>query len=112
VYATSFEIAYCEIGRQLDIEGLDEDKADVRLLVKTALSNSTNSWLLIVDNIDDVQLLFGNDDNSALVEYLPFGPKSSILYTARNHEVAIKLETPASDAFSIIEMTRDTAVEM
>jgi hypothetical protein len=62
------------------------------LLIKTVLSNSTNSWLLIDDNIDDVQPLFGTDDNAALVEYLLSGRKTPILLTTGYHEVAIQLE--------------------
>ena len=35
--ATSFENAYREIGGLLGVEGIDEDKADVKVLVKVAL---------------------------------------------------------------------------
>ena len=60
VDAASFDNAYLEIDRQLDIAGINEGKADVRSLVKTTLSHeSAGSWLLIVENADDVDLLFG-----------------------------------------------------
>jgi len=58
VDATSFENAYREIGRELKIEGIDNDKADVTALVKAALSRkNAGSWLLILENADDTQLL-------------------------------------------------------
>src|SRR5947209_8654614 len=57
VDATSFENAYREIGRELNIEGIDEDKADVKFLVKDALCHAAGKWLMIVDNADDTELL-------------------------------------------------------
>lgn len=59
VDAATFGNAYRETGRRLEIAGIDDDKADVRLLVKTALSQTADNRLLIVDNADDVELLFG-----------------------------------------------------
>lgn len=82
VNATSFENAYREIGRQLGVEGIDEDKADVKTLVKEALSReSSGHWLLIVDNADDPDLLFGG---MALSDCLPFSRKGSVLFTTRS----------------------------
>ena len=58
VDAASFENAYREIGRKLKVEGINEEKADVTVLVKAALSREgAGSWLLIVDNADDIELL-------------------------------------------------------
>lgn len=48
VDAATFGNAYRETGRRLEIAGIDDDKADVRLLVKTALSQTADNWLLIV----------------------------------------------------------------
>ncbi|KAK4109332.1 hypothetical protein N656DRAFT_839255 [Canariomyces notabilis] len=88
VDATSFENAYRAIGQQLKVPGIDEEKADSKALVKTALScESTGSWLLVIDNADDIKL-FGDTD---LADYLPFNRKGSILFTTRNHEVAVEL---------------------
>ncbi|KEY73924.1 hypothetical protein S7711_07766 [Stachybotrys chartarum IBT 7711] len=86
-----FENAYREIGRALRIPGIDDDKADVKDLVKTALSrNDTSSWLLIMDNADDAELLF---TSSELMSYIPFSRKGSILFTTRTHNVAIRLRS-------------------
>ncbi|RYP92365.1 hypothetical protein DL770_001567 [Monosporascus sp. CRB-9-2] len=86
----SFEKAYCKIGNALDVQGLDDGEADVKLLVKDALSReSIGSWLLIVDNADDLELLF---NDPALADYLPFSRKGSILFTIRNHEAAVRLD--------------------
>ncbi|RYP03604.1 hypothetical protein DL764_005034 [Monosporascus ibericus] len=80
----SFEKAYRKIGKALGVQGLDDDKADVKLLVKAALSReSAGNWLLIVDNADDLKLLF---TDPALADHLPFSWKGSILFTTRNHK--------------------------
>ncbi|KXH43881.1 phosphorylase superfamily protein [Colletotrichum salicis] len=79
-----FENAYCAIGRALDVRGInDDDQADVKGLVKTALErDDVGSWLFIVDNADDTELLF---TSSKLITYLPSNRKGSILLTTRNH---------------------------
>ncbi|KAK4116060.1 hypothetical protein N656DRAFT_786545 [Canariomyces notabilis] len=110
VDVTSFENGYRAIGQQLKVPGTDEEKADVKALVKAALSReSTGSWLLIIDNSDDRELLFGA---TALADYLPFSRKGSILFTTRNHEVAVKLVGPESHIIPVEEMSRDEALKL
>lgn len=124
--AASFENAYLEIGRQLGVEGIDdvqggvdssgilnpdEDKPDVKLLVKTALSRSTEPWLLIVDNADDPELLFGTDGHVPLYDYLPFNRKGSILFTTRNHEVVAGLDIPPPSTIILGEMSWTEAID-
>src|SRR6266496_2523157 len=94
----SFEKGFHDIGQALQIPGINEDKADVKSLVKTSLSQEiAGRWLLIVDNSDDVEMLYGraNESNEssgspALVDYLPFSRKGSILFTTRNLDAAVK----------------------
>ncbi|KID85820.1 sesB-related regulatory protein [Metarhizium guizhouense ARSEF 977] len=114
VDALTFENSCRDIGRQLKVKGVDDDKADVGLLVKTALSEGAGRWLLIVDNADDVELLFGNAGAGAtpLVECLPFNRNGSILFTTRNHEVTMRLDISPRHSFTTGEMRRDEAVKM
>jgi len=93
--AVSFESAYRDIGKQLKITGLDDDKADVKELVKMRLSQeSAGKWILIVDNADDFGLLYNRANESsnsrALHDYLPFSPLGAILFTTRDHEAATR----------------------
>ena len=84
VDAISFEKAYREIGKRLKVNGIDDGK-DVKLLFKNFLSQeSSGSWLLVIDNADDPELLFGT---AALSDYLPFSLKGSILFTTQNQTV-------------------------
>ena len=93
--ATSFESSYREIGQQLKIPGLGDDKADVKELVKARLSQEgAGRWILIVDNADDFELLYNRADERsqrcALHEYLPFNPLGAILFTTRDREAATR----------------------
>ncbi|KAM0449587.1 hypothetical protein ACHAO4_007610, partial [Trichoderma viride] len=110
VDATGFENAYRNIGKQLDIEGIDEDEGDVKLLVVKALNDeSSGSWLLVVDNADDVTLLFGD---AKLSTYLPFSRNGSILFTTRNREAAVRLDILVESIFSVTEMNQDEALSL
>jgi Tfp pilus assembly protein PilF len=97
--ATSFESSYREIGQQLKIPGLNEDKADVKELVRAKLSQeSAGKWILIVDNADDLELLYDKADESsgshALHDYLPFSFNGAILFTTRDRKAASKYADP------------------
>ncbi|OWT42405.1 kinesin light chain 3 [Pochonia chlamydosporia 170] len=110
VDANTFENAYRDIGKRMKIQGIDEDKADVKWLVKTALSDdSSGCWLLVVDNADDITLLFGV---TRLSDYLPFSRKGSILFTTRNHMTVVKLDIPKSGVLTLAEMSRTEATEL
>ncbi|RYP81620.1 hypothetical protein DL770_005828 [Monosporascus sp. CRB-9-2] len=108
VDSINFEKAYREIGKTLCVQGLDDDQADVKSLVKAALSRaSVGSWLLIVDNADDLKLLF---TDPVLADYLPFNRKGSILFTTRNHEAAVRLNI--RPIITVKEMSDAEATEL
>jgi hypothetical protein len=100
VDATSFERAYLDIGRRLKVKGIEEDRADIKTLVKAALTqDSIGRWLFVVDNTDDMKLLYGTNptgdpdssSGSGLARFLPSSCKGSILFTTRNRKVALRL---------------------
>lgn len=118
VDATSFEATYRDIGRELKIRAIDNDDADVKTLVKEALSDSrAGNWLLVVDNADD-HALFCDDTNAGddatipLERYLPWSPKGSILITTRNHMVPVRLDIPKSNIVTVEEMTTAEALDL
>jgi hypothetical protein len=87
-----------------------DDKADVKSLVKTALSQeSCGPWLLIVDNADDAEILFGE---KGLNDYLPHSRKGSILFTTRTTNIITKLDIPPKDCFKTIALGFEEAIEM
>ncbi|KAL6249467.1 hypothetical protein RBB50_003320 [Rhinocladiella similis] len=86
----SFENDYRGIARKLQISGCDDLEQDAMCLVMEALSQETRAskWLMIVDNVDDSDLLF---HDSSIIKYLPFSRYGSILFTTRNHQIAVTL---------------------
>jgi hypothetical protein len=69
---TSFEKAYLDIGRRLKVEGIGEDRADITTLVKAALAQDRiGRWLLVVDNTDDMKLLYGTNPTGDADFYPP-----------------------------------------
>ncbi|KAI1459682.1 hypothetical protein F4805DRAFT_50008 [Annulohypoxylon moriforme] len=108
VDAPSFENAYRDIGRRLKIKGIDNDQADIKTLVKVALSEeSIGEWLLIFDNADDPALLF---DDAKLTSYLPLSRKGSILFTTRNHDITVRLDISPKNIVHVTELSNDEAI--
>ncbi|KAI1322280.1 hypothetical protein F5Y16DRAFT_413326 [Xylariaceae sp. FL0255] len=116
---TSFENAYREIGRLLQLPGIDDEKADVKLLVKTGLSQkSAGSWLLIIDNADDRELSSTTpvEDSKrspeSLADFLPFSREGSILCTTRNRKIASALGISKERIISVPDMDDAEATEL
>jgi tetratricopeptide (TPR) repeat protein len=89
----SFELAYREIATSLHIPGISDSNANINKLVKDTLSaDSSGSWLMIVDNADDPEVMQGvvsGDLRSArLSDFLPRGRKGAILFTTRSRKTA------------------------
>ncbi|KAL1989597.1 hypothetical protein VTN49DRAFT_6794 [Thermomyces lanuginosus] len=101
----SFRDAYRNIGQMLEIDGIDEEEADVEKLVKKTLSNeSTGSWLLIIDNADSADLF---DGSTSLAHHLPSSRHGSILFTSRNREVIVQLDVPVANIFNVEGMSEN-----
>ncbi|KAK7967598.1 purine and uridine phosphorylase [Apiospora aurea] len=97
---TMFKNAYRAIGRALRVKGIKDDKADVKALVKAALSrDETGPWLFII-NIDNATLL----RDGQLPLYLPFSRQGSILFTTRNHQAAARLQ-PRQGVFRLGQLS-------
>ncbi|RMZ77324.1 hypothetical protein DV736_g6698, partial [Chaetothyriales sp. CBS 134916] len=91
----SFELAYREIGLRLHVPGIGEDNADIKQLVKEALSSSKRDWLMIVDNADDPEVLMSGADGDLgsvrLLDYLPHNERGKIIFTTRSRKAASDL---------------------
>lgn len=112
VSRTSFENSYREVAQALKISGSGGDEADIKALVKAALTKSQSRWLLIIDNIDDPELLLGGADEYDMREYLPSGPNGSILFTTRNHEAVVRLDILLEQTLELKEMSEAEALKM
>ncbi|KAK8128013.1 hypothetical protein PG984_009121 [Apiospora sp. TS-2023a] len=113
VSMATFEKAYREIGQALNLQAVEDDKADVKALVKAALSSqSAGNWLMVVDNADDGDLLIGNAGDTSITSALPFSPKGSILFTTRNRTVSTLLDVSPKEVVALEGMNRVDAIKM
>ena len=111
----SFQQAYMEIGRQLNVPGLQDQQADVIKLVRDCLSRETaNQWLLIVDNADDVGIWTDTAAKttgwSGLIDCLPRHSQGSIVFTARSRKTAVKLAN--RNVVEVTQMPEDAATQL
>ena len=95
VSSATFEQAYLKIGQLLQIDEITKENADVKQLVKTRMSQeSSGKWLLILDNTDDIDMLYkkayGDNGSFALIDYLPASRYGSIIFTTRTQKAAVK----------------------
>ncbi|KAK5994861.1 hypothetical protein PT974_03247 [Cladobotryum mycophilum] len=87
--AESFEQAYRQISTKLAIQVSETE--DVKTVMQQYLSTeAAGKWLLIVDNADDRERLFGSqDDPGGLDQYLPNSEEGVTLFTTRSNDVAL-----------------------
>lgn len=113
VTLATFENSCLDIGRALKLPGVDNDKSDIKTLIKSALSREDmGSWLLVVDNADNANLVAGESDGPSLGDYMPSSPKGSILFTTRNHAVPTRLGIRKNEIMHLSEMTEEEARNM
>ncbi|KAI1277759.1 hypothetical protein F5Y07DRAFT_398312 [Xylaria sp. FL0933] len=86
--SASFNRAMTEIAKEL---GVYTPRDDPRESVKRFLSSeASGKWLLVVDNADDMDIVFGSSDNTdAISHFLPSNGDGLFLFTTRFREVAV-----------------------
>ncbi|PSN64154.1 HET-domain-containing protein [Corynespora cassiicola Philippines] len=110
----SLHQSYASIAQKLDVSGWDDEKADIKQLVKLDLSRKgARQWLLIFDNTEDINL--GSAASSAvraasLIDYLPQSELGSIIFTTTNSDITKRLAL--QDIVELGEMTPYTAQRM
>ncbi|KAH0559873.1 hypothetical protein GP486_003610 [Trichoglossum hirsutum] len=111
---TRFEEAYRRIASEYEIHGRKDPKRDLMQLVRSWLEIEFKGiWLMIVDNVDDVNVFFGdrNSFGKSLSEYIPQSPKGAVLYTTRDRSVGAKL-VPLRGLISVPRMSPTEAREL
>ena len=106
----SFEQSCTEIARILRIPRPADDKTDVKELVRWYLSDSAaGKWLLVVDNADDMQVLYTDGSSNGVVDFLPESDDGLTLFTSRRKEVGHSLVN--GDIIEVGEMSEEEAVK-
>ncbi|GAP82647.2 putative kinesin light chain 1 [Rosellinia necatrix] len=119
----TFEQAYTEIARRLDLDSNGND-SDVKVSVQRYLeSERSGNWLLIVDNADDIGVVFHNGNNGnnphGIYRYLPQSDQGLVLYTTRSRKVAVSVaqdelvdleQLTSHEAVSLYEMLQPRSI--
>ena len=111
--STSMEMvvqAYMSIGKHLGLQGATP--AEMKMQVKAHLSSEkAGPWLLIVDNMDDMNIWLTSDGSSSVLDtYLPQSKYGFVLFTSRNRQLATKLVGP--DVINICQMDDKMATDL
>jgi hypothetical protein len=106
--------SYASIAQKLKVPGWDDEKADVRLLVKRYLAdNSMRRCLLVYDNVEDI--LLGSSGSSTaraadLRDYLPQSELCSTIFTTTSSNTARTLAS--QNVVELTELAPDLALKM
>ncbi|KAF2181417.1 kinesin light chain 3 [Zopfia rhizophila CBS 207.26] len=110
----SLHQGYWSIAQKLDVPGWDDEKVDVKQLVKHHLSRKgKRQWLLIFDNADNADLWspgLSTTQTASSTDYLPQSELGSIIFTTTDCDIA-KMLAPQI-VIELEEMTPDAAQRM
>ncbi|KAF2832835.1 HET-domain-containing protein [Ophiobolus disseminans] len=104
----SFDQACADVARRLHIPLAVGEEGAAKELVKQHLSaGRTGRWLLVLDNADDAEILFGAGQSKGIVDYLPESEEGVTVYTTRTLDVAVSLTR--GDVIELRAMDRQDA---
>ena len=82
-----------EILKKANVTSWKEPQYDSLQLMKDWFeSEESGKWLIVIDNADDIDLLY-NSDEGRLAAYFPRSERGSILMTTRNRQIGVKFAT-------------------
>jgi tetratricopeptide (TPR) repeat protein len=111
----SLHQAYLAVAQQLAVPGWNEKDANVKGLVQRYLSqNTTDRWLMIFDNADDIDMWFepsgAQQEPTRLIDYLPESKRGNVVFTTRDRKLAVKLAS--QNLIEVTEMNAQHAEEL
>ncbi|KAF6840565.1 phosphorylase superfamily protein [Colletotrichum musicola] len=92
----SFEQAYTDMAKELGLRPNTEGE-DIKTTVRQFLnSKEAGRWLLIIDNADDMEILYGSaGEQNGLINHLPRSDDGITLFTTRSRELALSVADDA-----------------
>lgn len=105
--AECFRKASRDIAKKVDISGWQDPQADAWQILKEWFeSEKSGKWLIILDNADDIDLLY-IPSSDRFADYFPRSDHGSILLTTRNKQTGIKFAT----AKNIVDLPAMTDID-
>jgi tetratricopeptide (TPR) repeat protein len=99
----SFDQACSQIAKELRIHRNSDGESAMESVQRHLSSDKAGKWLLIIDNADDIDLLFDKLD-----QYFPTSDKGVTLLTTRSREVALSFA--GRDIVKLQKMTTDEGI--
>lgn len=121
--SAKFTEGYRKIAVELDLLKGNEKDDDVLDLVHRWLANTQNGpWLLIVDNADETECFFdyhigqaqpeSKEKRGAVAGFIPKTGNGTVLFTSRNHKLAVRLVGKDQRAIKIDVMSEKEALDL
>ncbi|KIM93182.1 hypothetical protein OIDMADRAFT_138250 [Oidiodendron maius Zn] len=113
IHIENLQQAYRDVGQRLGIPGWEDNKSDIKKLVKEYLSKeSAGQWVLVFDNADDIDMWIKNPENGSLplIDYLPRSKRGCIIFTTRDRKTAVKLAN--QNIVEALAMSEETAKDI
>ncbi|KAF6844296.1 kinesin light chain protein [Colletotrichum musicola] len=110
----TFEESYRSIVDVLALPRRHDPDVDVLVLVRDWLQREDVSpWLMVIDNADDIQMLFSEcNSEKPITSYLPKRENSKILITSRNSDVAERLTGNIKMIYTVPTMENEQALQL
>ncbi|KAL9639812.1 MAG: hypothetical protein Q9204_000952 [Flavoplaca sp. TL-2023a] len=100
-----------DIASEVGIQGYNDPDADVLKMVKDWFEGeASGKWLLIYDNVDDIDLMYGQQ-HGRLAAFIPRSNRGSIIMTTRNRQIGIKFAT-AKNTVSLSDLTEADSISL
>ncbi|KAJ0335179.1 hypothetical protein COL154_013769 [Colletotrichum chrysophilum] len=110
----TFEESYRSIADVLTLPRRHDPDVDILVLVRDWLQREDVSlWLMIIDNADDIQMLFSKRNSEKLItSYLPKRENSKILITSRSSDAAERLTGSVRMIYTVPTMEDEQALQL
>ncbi|CAI0654348.1 unnamed protein product [Colletotrichum noveboracense] len=110
----TFKESYRSIADVLALPRRHDPDVDVLVLVCDWLQREDVSpWLMIIDNADDIQMLFSErNSEKPITSYLPKRENSKILITLRNSDAAERLTGNVKMIYAVPTMENEQALQL
>jgi tetratricopeptide (TPR) repeat protein len=105
----SYEQSCAAIAAALHISQAETGENNAKELVKEYLSaDQAGPWLLVLDNADDHDVLYGTEHAAGIIDYLPESEKGMTVFTTRVQELAVSLTR--GDVLELGSMSKPDAI--
>ncbi|RYP72558.1 hypothetical protein DL770_007938 [Monosporascus sp. CRB-9-2] len=105
----SFEQTVTEVARRIGIEKKTDDEDIKTSFLRHFERDSDRKWFLLVDNADDMDVLYGPADSApeGIYQYVPMSENCVVLFTTRSRDVA--LSVAETDVIELEELNLEEA---